>query len=329
MLKIFKKKKASKKIDKEKADVNVEEMVAEVIVFREQGENAKEIMHFNAIQVNEDGFNLTLINEDAKFKKEVNIVEDELISSLRNRLDLSGDDNSGQITKIKQRIEIQHQILAEIRDKNYKKVEELKEGVGELPDSEKENYEKKGIKRKYNTIDEEVKLRQLESLLYVVENDNKKGSYEFFNLKNKRKYFYTYIDGHVFPVKYNAVKKSMHVGITSKVKNYRSEQAIIDKKRDAKLNGFTNWAKIILNALLILLIVVNIFWSQQNYRDRVNQNTIIDEEVQVYRRTFYGEMISSDVKLVNECKNYCASYCGENDKKEPINQSLQLLKQVN
>jgi hypothetical protein len=234
-----------------KPEKNISENVIRIEVFRLLGENVPySIALFEALQDKDTDNNLVLVNQSNSFKDDVEIVKQKFIIDLQFTLDLSSLSHSEKLDTIKKKIKEQEFLIKSIKD-GYIEKKVIKD--------EKEIIEK----LKVNIIDEEFKLTKYNVLLESLEN-NGDGSYETIDFDGKKRIYYMYKEGVLYPIKYIKAKNTMYPDISTKRKIYKQEQDLIDQEFLNDNKGiFSGWKKYFVIACMIIWMVLLIYWSVQ------------------------------------------------------------------
>jgi hypothetical protein len=276
----------------------------------------KTIAKFIAIQRRDVYMNLIIENQKYNFKEDIEIVKDRILDQLNYRLDMAGKSKEERIEIIKQNIEKQEKLLKDIKDGKVKKTNKPVTAEELMKDPEKNI-------RRVNTVDEENKLLQYKALLFETQNENGKGSYEGLDENGQREMMFTYKEGVFYPIFYNASNCSLHPALGTKKKIYKSEQDLIDKDReDEKSGGFKGWFGIFSKALIVILILVNVYWANQNFKNTEN----IDSKISQYRDMaensalkcayFYSKSIQSDLNIIEYAESILKSEAEQSQKSE-------------
>lgn len=239
------------KKNKKKDARNVNENKVRIEVFRRLGGAVPySIAKFEATQMRDDDNNLTLVEMNANFKDDVDIIQHKLMKDLSERLELHKLDHDERIELVKERILKQQDFIASIKEgyiiKKIKREDKIEE-----------------VKVKVNHIDEECKLTEYEVLLDHLKN-NGEGSYETIDADGMKKIYYLYKEGVFIPYKWIKEKTSLYPDITTRRKLYKENQNAIDLDFFNDNKGFmAKWGKYIMWALILIMLIANIYWSVQ------------------------------------------------------------------
>jgi hypothetical protein len=236
---------------KEKNQKNVSENIVRIEVFRLLGDSVPySIALFEAIQDKDSDNNLVLVEENNSFKDDVEIVQNKLLSDLKFTLDLSSLSLEEKINLVKKKIRSQESILKNIKDGYYYK----------------ENKEGKKEKIKVNIIDEELNLNKYKVFLEHLQNSGS-GSYETIDFDGKKRIYYMYKNGLLYPIKYIKAKNTLYPDVSTKRKIYKSEQDEIDREFLNDNRGlFSGWKQYLFIGIILVFFIVNIYWSVQLYK---------------------------------------------------------------
>lgn len=277
---IFKNKKKSN-VAKQKVNEQEEKLKSSDIkirIWRQVSEDlVKEAGSLIATEKKDSNNNLLVINEEKKFKEDLNFATDRVYEIMNFSLDLHGIDNKAK---------------ANILDKKIKEQEEF------LLRFEKEVE----LNAKYNYRDQEVKLRQLKVFRDSLRRE-KKGNYMRLSTNNVREYEFVVIDGILYPYFFGSKFQRVYPDLTLKKKIFNHENTVFKNETANMLNSSLSWLPVVILGIAIVWTMGNGLWTYNLMQDtndismEVNQGSMVCQETLATITKNYGGIINDYMQV--------------------------------
>jgi hypothetical protein len=307
-MKILDKFKSKKRKEQDKRK-NISKPTIHVIVKRLMGNMPITIAEFDAILDRDDDFNQKIINEEYHFKEDIDVSAHKIIELLKYKLDLENlkadnpaDLKAKKLEAIDKKIAEQENIVKTIKFSST-------EVQGIEVDPDKDEGESTG-----NIIDEDYKLQQLKALRFVVQREGE-GVYEEVNANGTRQMMFLQKEGVFYPYYHCSTNVTLYPDIGSKRKVYKERQAMIDADYiDENRNPFSGIWKNVLWIMLIIVFLLNVYWSMELSKDRQEFSNMVDSSMfgQILEKAegsyikcadIYTELIETNKEFINIGKN--------------------------
>jgi len=307
-MKILDKFKSKKRKEQDKRK-NISKPTIHVIIKRLMGNMPITIAEFDAILDRDDDFNQKIINEEYHFKEDIDVSAHKIIELLKYKLDLENlkadnpsDLKNKKLEAIDKKIAEQETIVKTIKFSST-------EVQGIEVDPDKDEGESTG-----NIIDEDYKLQQLKALRFVVQREGE-GVYEEVNANGTRQMMFLQKEGVFYPYYHCSTNVTLYPDIGSKRKVYKERQAMIDADYiDENKNPFSGIWKNVLWIMLIIIFLLNVYWSMELSKDRQEFSNMVDSSMfgQILEKAegsyfkcadIYTELIETNKEFINIGKN--------------------------
>ncbi len=214
-----------------------------------------EALEFDALQIKDDNFNMHVVNEQMKFKEELDRKKHHILEYLYYKMDLADISREARLVMIDKKIKLIEEDITKctkgkIFDKDPKG--NIKLDKEELP-----------IYKKVNKIDLEFDLKHFKVLRNTIENDGD-GSYEIINKNGQRELRFLARDGIYHPYFYRSdsdkgTPLTMHPDVGLSRKYYKEidskvEQRYLDQRNE---NNFFSGIKGLLITIALCALVIS------------------------------------------------------------------------
>jgi len=234
-----------------------------------------EVLEFDASQVKDENFNMNIINEDLKFKEELDKKKHHILEHLYYKMELADISREEKVKKVDKKIK---SIEADLISCKKGKII-VKNPEGQEQKDSKGNF----ITKNVNKIDLEIDLRHFKVLRYTIENDGD-GSYEIINKNGQRELRFLARDGILHPYFYRSdsdkgTPLTMYADIGLSRKYYKEidekiEQRYLDQQNNN--NFFAGVKGLIVTILICALVLSGIVWNVRNYENAKELDAKLD-----------------------------------------------------
>lgn len=257
---IFKKKnklKEAKEVNLDKAtskEHETQQSVSSAIkvkVYRSTGGGGLSLAaKFQATERQDKNTNLFAINEEKRFKEDLDFTTDRVYDWINTDLALNGKKTSIKAEKVKEKIKAQEKVIKDIE--------------GDVK-----------LNAKYNFPDEEKKLKQYKIFLESLKKD-KRGTYMLYEESGIRTYYFKSVDGILYPYWWGENAMRVDPDLTTAKKIFVHENMIF-KNEHSKFQTAFNWTSIIMLVIGVLFLIGGAWLTYGHTEDMYSMAADVNE----------------------------------------------------